>query len=247
MHFGKPRHWLKIDGIWYEKKNSGFIQPVYADSSELNDTEKAAINALTTCEENTQVSNYDIVKFRKGVCKRVLEDYEADRPPDEEEIVESFVAVANCPEMVDDYRFLTYGTDTRDECECLALFDIFSSLRDPAQYLKGMAYGQRIVATVNVIPKDIWTQLHNWKRRDNILEYWIHYKKGRYQTYFNEVGFSKFLQDNGFQLLLMLDDEENGMGTSDAKVPEDVPDAKRAYTKRINARTFAAVKVVDDE
>ena len=154
MHFGKPKHWLKIDSIWYERANSGFLQPVDPFSEHLNEEDQYAIEALKTFEDNEIIEYDDIISFRKGLCRRVLEDYVPDRPPDEKEIVESYVAVGNCPAMIDEYRFFPYTGESREWCECLALFDIFSSLRNPEQYLKSMAYGQRLVSTVNLIPKD---------------------------------------------------------------------------------------------
>jgi hypothetical protein len=242
LHYGKPDNWLKIDGIWYEKVNSGFIRPVSPDHPELLDNERADIKALKTRTEHVSVEYFDIIKFRKSLCRRILEDYVPDRPPDEEEIVESYVAVGNCPAMVDDYRFFPYSKDSREWCECIALFDIFSSIRNPEEYLKSMAYGQRLVVTVNLIPTDIWTRIHNWKRRANILEYWIYYQKGMYQTYFNKVGFAEFLRDNGFEVLFEMDHEEKGMGEEDSE-NDELPD--KPYPQRLNAFSFAAIKVVE--
>jgi hypothetical protein len=242
LHFGKPDTWLKIDGIWYEKLNSGFIQPVSPDNPLLRDDERAAIEVLQPCTDNTVVDYFDIIKFRKSLCRRVLEDYVPDREPDEEEIVDSYVAVGNCPAMVDEYRFFPYDKESREWCECLALFDIFSSLRNPVEYLKSMAYGQRLVVTVNLIPTNIWTRIHNWKRGDNILKYWIYYQKGKYQTYFNKYGFEEFLRSNGFEILFETDREERGMGEED-DMNDELPDIP--YPKRINACSFAAIKVVE--
>lgn len=242
MHFGKPKHWMRIGGVWYEKVNSGFLQPVDHLSPNLSEEEQIIQAGLQTHTDNEIVDYSDVVSFRKGVCRRVLEDYDPERTPEQEEVVESYVAVGNCPAMIDDYRFFPYTSDSRDECECLALFDIFSSLRNPETFLASMAYGQRLVTTVNLIPKDIWASLHNWKRRDNILEYWIHYKQGSYQTYFNQAGFEMFLTANGFEILFELDTEENGMGGTEPNYDENI---KRSWDKRIDAFTFAAVKVVE--